>query len=285
MSPELPYLPDSSIRYALALNPQEARTPACPEASVWYEVAARITRPDAATRLADHATNCAHCAPLLKAAADALDVHVPGLAPAAPPRRIGPLAIVAAGIVVAMCLGNWAWPRYELRHAQSLTAQGEAVDRPNEFRQSGAPYAPARFTRAGREADQVPPPLLEAADALSHAPQSPDTLLLKARIAIDSRDVGKSVEEIREAMQRLGKTPKLYNDLGVALASRWLAKPNDGDLKAAIEAFRQANSLPEGRFNLALALSHLNGPGAPCPTLGDPDPRWQTDLNSHLGCK
>ena len=281
MSPELPYLPDSSIRYALALNPQEARTPACPEASVWYEVAARITRPDAATRLADHATNCAHCGPLMKAAFDDLDVEPP--LRDFRPIRIG--AFCMAGIVAAVCLGNWAWPRYQLRQAQSLAAQAEATDRPSEFRLSGAPYAQVRFTRSGREADQVPPPLLEAADAVSHAPQSPDTLLLKARIAIDSRDVGKSVEEIREAMQRLGKTPKLYNDLGVALASRWLAKPNDGDLKAAIEAFRQANSLPEGRFNLALALSHLNGPGAPCPTLGDPDPRWQTDLNSHLGCK
>jgi len=274
-------IPESTLCSAFALRPQAARTRECPESGVWYQIAAGLIPKGTEAVLTDHAVLCAHCGPLMKAAFDDLDVEPP--LRDFRPIRIG--AFCMAGIVAAVCLGSWAWPRYQLRQAQSLAAQAEATDRPSEFRLSGAPYAQVRFTRSGREADQVPPPLLEAADALSHAPQSPDTLLLKARIAIDSRDVGKSVEEIREAMQRLGKTPKLYNDLGVALASRWLTNRDDGDLRAAIDAFRQAGSLPEGRFNLALALSHLNGTGGPCPKIGDPDPRWQTDLNSHLGCK
>lgn len=191
---------------------------------------------------------------------------------------------IAAGIVGALLLVP-AWSRVQLYRAETALAEAEAHQRPNLFRHSDAPYARVRVSLSGPVQQPVPDALLRAREYAAKGPSIPETQLVRARIAVDLLDRGDHAPAIRAAMQRLGPSPKLYNELGVAQASHGLLTRNDDDLRAALKSFEQALSLPEGRFNRAAVLFYLDQAGDLCKTVSDPDPRWDADLKDHLSCK
>jgi hypothetical protein len=284
MSSGVPTLTDSTLRAAFALSPRGPKTADCPEPALFYEIAAGLASCETEARLLDHALECSGCGLIMKSAYEDLRTE-PERTVFEMPVRYRMLCLAAGIVIGVICLSPFVWSRFALHRAQSLVARAEAASRPNEFRFSGAPFAPARYTRSGANQDDVPADLLSAGAWANRASASPEAELLRARIAFDSRETAGVSRSIRGVIARTGRTPALLNDLGAAQAAHGIATRNEAEVRQALATLSEAQALPEARFNRALVLNYLGDSADACKIQADPDPRWQNDLRSRLNCK
>jgi hypothetical protein len=284
MSSGLQTFTDNTLRAVFAPAPRGPKTADCPDAERFYELAAGLASCEAESRLIDHALECPRCGLIMKCAYEDLRTE-PARTVLTMPARYRTLCIAAGIVVGVLCLAPFVWSRFALQHAQTLTARAEAASRPNEFRLSGAPFAPTGFTRSGANQDDVPAALLSADAWAGHASASPEAELLRARIAFDSRQTNGVARGIQDVIARTGRTPALLNDLGAAQAAHGIATRNEAEVRQALATLSEAQALPEARFNRALVLNYLGDTAAACRIPADPDPRWRIDLQSRLNCK
>lgn len=254
-------------------------TPDCIGDAEWLDVAAGLL-PEAKTReLMKHATQCGHCGPLLKNAADAIadeatteeEALLSSLQSARPEwrrsmattlrdrvqggrsrqswwrpvlmRRVP--AYTFAGIAAVAAI---IWIGVRTLHPPSpeqLLAQAYSEHRTVEVRIPGAKYAPMQAQRGAERSDfDKPQSLLRAeeliAGSLKRSPNDPVWLQARARADLLDGNYDSAIKSLQQALESQPDSPSLLTDLGSGYFVRAESAGRPKDYGNAVESFGKA---------------------------------------------
>jgi len=253
--------------------------PQCLDETEWQSVAAGLlSTPETRERMI-HASQCAHCGPLLKQAAEALAVEVTRreeallsslrsvhpewqsrmaqtLSTASQPVQSvqqislfhGAWRLPLFALAALACVAIAAWLGTRLLRGPSvdqLLAQAYGERRTLEVRIPYAPYAPLRVERGGSVSNLDKPPSLLKAEALIgeklHGnPNDPVWLDARARADLLDGNYDSAVRTLQQALLTQPDSARLLTDLGSAFYMRGQSADNALDYGQAIEALGKA---------------------------------------------
>ena len=253
--------------------------PQCLDETEWQSVAAGLlSTPETRERMI-HASQCAHCGPLLKQAAEALAVEVTRreeallsslrsvhpdwqsrmaqtLSTASQPVKSvqelslfhGAWRLPLFALAALACVAIAAWLGMRLLRGPSvdqLLAQAYGERRTLEVRIPYAPYAPLRVERGGSVSNLDKPPSLLKAEALigeklHGSPNDPVWLDARARADLLDGNYDSAVKTLQQALLTQPDSARLLTDLGAAYYMRGQSADNALDYGQAIEALGKA---------------------------------------------
>ena len=253
--------------------------PQCLDEAEWRRVAAGLlSTPETRERMI-HASQCGHCGPLLKQAAEALAVEVTRREEAllSSLRSVQPdwqsrmaqtlgtasqpvqsvkqlpgfhlawrLPLLALAAIACVAIATWLGMRL-LRgpSVDRLLAQAYTQRRTLEVRIPNAQYAPLRVERGGSGSNLDKPPSLLKAEALigeklqSH-PNDPVWLDARARADLLDGNYDSAVKTLQQALLTQPDSARFLTDLGSAYYMRGQSAENALDYGQAIEALGKA---------------------------------------------
>jgi CHAT domain-containing protein len=253
--------------------------PQCLDEAEWQSVAAGLlSTPETRERMI-HASQCGHCGPLLKQAAEALAIEVTRREEAllSSLRSVQPdwqsrmaqtlstasqpvqsvkqlslfpgawrLPLLALAAIACVAIATWVGMRL-LRgpSVDQLLAQAYSERRTLEVRIPHAQYAPLRVERGGNLSNLDKPPSLLKAEGLigeklqSH-PNDPVWLDARARADLLDGNYDSAVKTLQQALLTQPDSAPLLADLGSAYYMRGQSSDNALDYGQAIEALGKA---------------------------------------------
>jgi CHAT domain-containing protein/tetratricopeptide (TPR) repeat protein len=253
--------------------------PQCLDEAEWRSVAAGLlSTPETRERMI-HASQCGHCGPLLKQAAEALAVEVTrreeallsslrsvqpdwqsrmaqALSTASQPvHSVKQLSVMPGAwrlpllaLAALACVAVATWVGMRLLRGPSvdrLLAQAYTQRRTLEVRIPDAQYAPLRVERGGSVSNLDKPPSLLKAEALigeklqSH-PNDPVWLDARARADLLDGNYDSAAKTLQHALLAQPDSARLWTDLGSAYYMRGQSAENALDYGQAIEALGKA---------------------------------------------
>ena len=279
----------------IASGPRPAPGPECPSPAVWAELAAGLIEGARRDRLTAHAVDCDACGAVLRAAAEDLldevtdaerqqmdELASSGLkwqhqmarrlaaAPRKRPAYLSRWAVAAAGIMIAITGGWFAWMEWAGRMGPlmsdpaRLLAAAYTEQRPFAYRIPGAAYAAVSLERG--TASSRPLPMAEAEPvirrALKNNPDSATWLELSARMQMLEHDPETALATLQRALEQQPDDPGLLAGIGMAYALRGDAQNRALDYGYAIDSLQRSllkrPDVPEVVFNLALVFEKMN---------------------------
>jgi len=255
--------------------------PDCMPESEWLEVAAGL-RPEAKTKeLMKHASQCEHCGPLLKSAAETLaddttpneEALLASLDSARPEwqkKMVAKLqgeakprpekeqwwramlewptaAYTFAGAAALVLVGWIGLQTLRPPSAEQMLAQAYTEHRTLEVRIPGAKYAPMRAERGGGASSLDKSPALLKAEAiigenLRQHPNDPAWLQARARADLLDGNYESAIKSLQHALEEQPDSASLLTDLGSAYFMRAESADRPIDYGNAIESLGKALS-------------------------------------------